>query len=81
MKTNKDITGSWFNHPEMTIPKGTRVTNICADNQPLVDGYYFIADLSWVPTWPGGTRMYGFLHDATYRGIPITEEDVEHDSK
>ena len=27
MMTNKDITGEWFKHDSMTIPKGTRVTN------------------------------------------------------
>jgi len=76
MKTNKDITGSWFGHEEMTIPKGTRVTNLGC-GEPLASGHYFIDDLSWVPRHEDGLKRYGFLHDAAYYGIPVTEEDVQ----
>lgn len=75
--TNKDIKGAWFEHPEMTIPKGTRVTDVAADGCKLTAGWYFIDDLSWVPKWPDGTKMSGFLHDATYRGITVDARDVE----
>lgn len=76
-RTNKDITGAWFGHQEMTIPKGTRVTDVAADGCKLTTGWYFVDDLSWVPTWEDDLKMRGFIHDATYRGITIDSRDVE----
>ena len=60
-----------------TIPKGTRVTDIAADGCKLTTGWYFIDDLSWIPTYDDGTKMHGLIHDATYYGITVDSRDVE----
>ena len=78
MMTNKDITGEWFKHDSMTIPKGTRVTKQSALGD-LPDNQWFIDDLSWVTPWPDGSKKSGFLHDATYYGIMVTDAEVEED--
>lgn len=75
-KTSRDITGSWFGHEAMTIPKGTPVNNVCAGGH-LADGHFFVSGLSWVPRWEDGTRKSGFLHDATYYGVSVASTDVD----
>lgn len=75
MKTNQDIKGVWFGE-ELTIPKGTRVTQQSACGL-LPEGQYFIDDFSWVLPYDNGLPRSGFIHDATYRGILVTGEFVE----
>lgn len=75
MKTKCTIKMIWRDYGPVTIPKGTRVTNMTACG--IDNGVFFIDDLSWVPPYPDGTKRHGFIHDATYYGISIPRETVD----
>lgn len=75
MKTKEDITGQFYGY-DVTIPKGTRVTKKAADGTDLTDGTCFIDEFSWAKH-EDGTKMHGLIHDATYKGIRVKDDQVE----
>jgi hypothetical protein len=66
MKTKHEIKTRWRDHGVITIPAGVRVKEI-----PGEAGMYWVDDLTWLP------KNSIQLHDATYYGIRLKEEDVE----
>ena len=71
-----DVTMNFRDYGEITIPKGTRVTNNTACG--VDPNYNFVADLSWIPLHDDGkTKQYGLIHDATYYGINIDKKHIE----
>lgn len=74
MKTNKDYTVNFMGYGEITIPKGTRVTNMTAMGEDK--NYHFIDDLSWIER--NYKTVAGILrHDATYHGIDVPKEYID----
>lgn len=79
MKTSRDYTVEFkvanTNYGEITVPKGTRLTNMTANG--IDKNYHFVSDLSWVKPHDDGTKQYGLLHDLTYYGLNVPKEYVE----
>lgn len=65
--TTQDVTLEFMHHGEITIPKGTRVTNQTALG--VDENYNFVDDLSWIDSPI-------LRHDATYYGINVPKEFV-----
>jgi len=74
LQTNQDVTMTYREYGEITIPKGTRLTHNTAMGKDL--NYNFVDDLSWIPL-VDGIKQFGLIHDATYYGINIPKEFVE----
>ena len=75
--TNQEIQMN-FKGYEITIPKGTKITNKTAMGYD--ENYNFISDLSWIKHVEFNGQMipqYGLVHEATYYGISIPKEKVE----
>jgi len=76
MKTNKDYTAPFMHYGEITVPKGTKVTNQTA--MGIDKNYHFVSDLSWVKRdYPEIDRI--LIHDLTYHGINVPKEFVDFD--
>jgi hypothetical protein len=73
--TKEEITMEYREYGEITIPKGTRLTNHTATGIDM--NYNFVADLSWIPTYEDGTKNYSLTHDADYYGINIPRHLIE----
>tara|TARA_B100000767_G_C19729739_1_gene521081 strand:- start:190 stop:432 length:243 start_codon:yes stop_codon:yes gene_type:complete len=76
-QTNRVIEMEFMGH-HIVIPKGTSITNQTADG--IDENYNFIQDLSWIPKIDfNGKKIknYSLIHDATYRGILISKEEIE----
>jgi hypothetical protein len=73
--TKEDVTMKYRGYGEITIPKGTRLTNNTA--MGVDKNYNFVADLSWIPTYNDGTVRSGLIHDADYYGINIPKHLTE----
>lgn len=75
MKTNKDYTVEFMNYGEITVPKGTLLTNMTA--MGIDTNYHFVNDFKWI------TEKYPEIssilkHDLTYHGINVPKEYVEY---
>lgn len=73
MKTNKDYTLNYREYGEITVPKGTCVSNRTALG--IDKNYHFVSDFSWIH------RNYGSIanlleHDVEHYGINIPKEFV-----
>lgn len=64
-RTNAEIKGLYFGH-NITIPSGSLCSNKTA--MGFDDNYIFLEDLSCCPS--------GVKHDATYRGVQLTSDQV-----
>lgn len=76
MKTNKDYTVRFKDYGNITVPKGTSLTNMTATG--IDKNYHFVSDLSWVKPHENGIKQYGLLHDLKYYGINVPKEFVEY---
>lgn len=77
MKTTKDVTVKFMDYGEITIPKGTALTNQTACG--IDKNYHFVSDLSWID------KNYSDIsrplkHDSTYYGINIPKEFVDYEN-
>ena len=75
-QTNQEVKMHFRGH-DITIPKGTRITNKTAIG--IDEKYNFVADLNWIPPVEiGGKQIknYTLIHDATYYGIDVPAQYV-----
>lgn len=79
MKTNRDYTVKISNNPEVTIPKGTRVSHKTASG--IDENYHFVADWNWYKPEVKGFARKMMLHDFTHRGINVPKEFVDYEDK
>lgn len=75
MKTSKDYTVNFREHGEITVPKGTRLTNQTACG--IDKDYHFVDDFSWVEPHENGVKNYALIHDLIYYGLNVPKEFVE----
>jgi hypothetical protein len=77
MWTNKDVTVSFRQYGEITIPKYTELTHQTATG--IDEKYRFVKDLSWIKnSYPSIANI--LTHDMTYYSPNIKEEDVTHEN-
>jgi hypothetical protein len=76
MRTSQDVTISFRDYGNITVPKGTRLTHNTALGADR--NYHFVDDFSWIKkNYPQIDRF--LYHDAYYYGIDIPKEFVEYD--
>jgi hypothetical protein len=71
MKTNQNVTINFRNYGEITIPKGTLLTNKTA--MGISTEHHFVDEFDWIPDDQKILRS-----DAIYYGIDIPKEYVQH---
>ena len=75
MKTKQPVKISFREYGEITVPKGTRLTHRTACG--IDKNYHFVDDLSWINRdYPQINKV--LMHDATYYGINVPAEFVDH---
>lgn len=73
-KTRKDVTVNFGMYGDITVPKGTRVSNETACGPD--DEYLFVCDHSWIKEkYPTVSSI--LIWDAEHTGIRMKAEDVE----
>ena len=72
--TSEDVTINYRDYGEITVPKGTLITNQTALGED--PNYNFVADFSWIKPHDDGTPQFGLLHDAKYYGMNIPADKV-----
>ena len=59
----------------LTVPKGTKVTNMTA--MGIDKNYHFVDEFDWIPTHEDGTPQHGLIMDAKNYGINVPKEYIE----
>jgi len=76
MKTNKDYTIEFMHYGEITVPKGTRVSNMTACG--IDKNYHFVSEYGWAKkNYPEIDRI--LIHDLYYQGLDVPKEYVDFD--
>jgi hypothetical protein len=72
--TNQDVTLTFRNYGNVTVPKGTIITNKTALG--VDDRYNFVDDFTWInKSYPDIASI--LKHDAMYYGINIPSQFVD----
>lgn len=75
MRTSQDVTLSFMDYGNITVPKGTRLTHQTA--MGIDKNYHFVAEYKWIEeNYPDISRV--LKHDVYYYGINIPKEYVQY---
>ncbi len=73
--TKEDYNVNYRDYGNITVPKGTRLTNRTA--MGIDPNYNFVDGISWIPPHENGTLQYGLIHDVIHYGINVPKEYVK----
>lgn len=74
MRTKKDYTTNFKHYGQITVPKGTPVTNMTACG--IDKNYHFVNSFSWVKSnYPEIDSI--LIHDLKYYGLNVPKEYIE----
>lgn len=74
--TSQDVIVNFRNYGEITVPKGTRLTNKTAMGVDKEEKYFFVEDFKWMyRDYPEYANI--LEHDAAYYGINIPKKYIE----
>lgn len=73
-RTTQDYTVNYRQYGQITVPKGTRVSNIAADGSTISD--FFVDEFDWIEPYEDGTPNYSLIRTADVFGIVIPKEFV-----
>ena len=74
MRTKEDFTTNYKIYGEITVPKGTRVTNQTACG--IDKNYHFVNEFAWVKkNYPTIDNI--LIHDLIYYGLNVPKEFID----